>query len=102
MNCNTPLRVLDVPEPDGTPPLDEWAILSQYQPLVLAHADSADLNAWSGCRSDALLMPWPVALRCAQRLLADGEPVVLVRGNAENWKWLFLVTEWPGQAQLDN
>jgi len=98
MNCNTPLRILDVPEPDGTPPLNQWAILSQHQPLVLADADPAGMNAWSGCRADVLLMTWPWALQCAQRLAADGEPVVLVRGNAENWKWLFLVTEWPTNA----
>jgi hypothetical protein len=43
-----------------------------------------------------------MALRCAQRLVAGGDAVVLVRGNAESWQWLMLVTEWPRHAQLDD
>jgi hypothetical protein len=69
--------------------------------MVLAAEDPADLKAWSGCRSEALLMPWTVALRCAQYLVSEGVPVVLVRGNTESWQWLMLVTEWPKDAQLD-
>jgi hypothetical protein len=102
MNSNTPLRMLDVPDPDGSPPPNQWAILSQHQPLVLAHADPSSMNPWSSRRSDALLMPWTMALRCAQRLVSDGEAVVLVRGNAESWNWLMLATEWPRHAQLDD
>jgi len=101
MNSKTPLRMLDVPDPDGSPPLDQWAILSQHQPLVLAHADSAGINHWSSRRSEALLMPWSLALRCAQRLVSEGGTVVLVRDNAESWEWLMLATEWPKHAQLD-
>ena len=95
MNSNSPLRLLDVPDPDGSPPINQWAILSQHQALVLAHAEDAALSSWSSRRSDALLMSWPMALRCAQRLVSDGKAVVLVRGNAESWKWLMLATEWP-------
>jgi len=102
MNTNTPLRMLDVPDPDGSPSPDQWAILSQHQPLVLAHVDAGVLAAWSNCRSDALLMTWLMAFRCAQCLASKGEEVVLVRGNAESWRWLMLVTEWPNHAQLDD
>ena len=102
MNSNTPLRMLDVPDPDGSPAPNQWEILSQHQPLVLAHADPAAMNPWSSRRSDALLMPWTMALRCAQRLVSDGEAVVLVRGNAESWNWLMLATEWPRHAQIDD
>jgi hypothetical protein len=101
MNSQTPLRILDVPDPDGAPPLDQWAILSQRQPLVLAQDNAVALNPWSSCRSDALLMPWFKVLRCAQRLVSDGEAIVLVRGNTESWKWLMLVTEWPRDAQCE-
>jgi hypothetical protein len=101
MNRQMPLRILDVPDPDGAPPLDQWAILSQHQPLVLAHDNAAVLNPWSSCRSHALLMPWLMALRCAQRLVSGGDAVVLVRGNTESWKWLMLVTEWPRDAQCE-
>ena len=102
MNSNSPLRLLDVPDPDGSPPINQWAILSQHQPLVLAHAEDAALCSWSNRRSDALTLPWPMALRCAQCLVIGGEAVVLVRGNAESWQWLMLVTEWPRHAQLDD
>lgn len=102
MNSNSPLRLLDVPDPDGGPPLDQWAILSQHQPLVLAHAEDAALSSWSSHKSDALLMSWPMALQCAQRLVSDGKAVVLVRGNAESWQWLMLATEWPMHAQLQD
>lgn len=98
MNSNTTLRMVDVPVPDGGPPLDQWAILSQHQPLVLAHADPAASNNWSSRRSDALPMPWAMALRCAQRLVSKGEAVILVHGNAESWNWLILATEWPNAA----
>lgn len=100
MKSQTPLRMLDVPDPDGAPPLDQWAILSQRQPLVLAQDAPAALNPWSSRRSDALLMPWSIALRCAQRLTSDGEAVVLVRGNDESWQWLMLATEWPSGVAL--
>ena len=102
MNSNSPLRLVDVPDPDGGPPIDQWAILSQHQPLVLTHAEDAALSSWSSRRSDALTLPWPMALRFAQRLVAGGEAVVLVRGNAESWQCLMLVTEWPRHAQLDD
>jgi hypothetical protein len=95
MNINSPLRLLDVPDPDGGPPPNQWAILSQIEALVLAHVDEAALGSWSSHKSDALLMPWPIALRCAQQLVSDGKAVVLVRGNAESWQWLMLATEWP-------
>ena len=100
MNSNSPLRLLDVPDSDGGPPLDQWAILSQHQPLVLAHVEDAVLSSWSSRRSDALTLPWPMALRCAQRLVAGGDAVVLVRSNAESWQWLMLVTEWPRHTEL--
>ena len=101
MNSQTPLRILDVPDPDCAPPLDQWLILSQRQPLVLAQDDVAALNPWSPSRSDALLMPWSMALRYARRLVSGGEVVVLVRCNAESWQWLMLATEWPRHAQFD-
>lgn len=102
MNINSPLRLLDVPDPDGGPLLDQWAILSQHQPLVLAHAEDAAVSSWSSHKSDALLMSWPKALRCAQRLVADGEAIVLVRGNEDSWQWLMLVTEWPRHTGLEH
>ena len=54
MNSNWPLRLLDVPDPDGSPPLDQWAILSQHQPLVLAHAEDAALNLTLGRVADQM------------------------------------------------
>lgn len=102
MSNNTHLRMLDVPDPDGSAPLDQWAILSQHQPLVLAHGDPDVLNLWSSSKSDALLMPWSMALRCAKRLFSDGETVVLVRGNSESWQWLRLATDWQKHAEHDN
>jgi hypothetical protein len=95
MSMNSPLRILDVPEPDGSPPINQWAILSQHEALVLSNVDDDSLESWSSHKSDAVLMPWPIALRCAQRFVSDGKAVVLVRGNAESWQWLMLVTEWP-------
>ena len=94
--------MLDVPDPDGGPSVDQWAILSQHQPLVLAHAKDAALCSWSSRRSDAITLPWSMALRCAQRLVADGEAVVLVRGNTESWQWLMLVTAWPRHTELED
>lgn len=102
MTSQTPLRILDVPDPDGAPPFDRWVILSQRHPLVLAKEAPAALNPWSSRRSDTLLMPWSMALRCAQRLVSDGEAVVLVRGNTESWQWLMLATEWPSGVALSD
>jgi hypothetical protein len=102
MSTSTPLSILDVPDPGGGPPPDQWAILCKNQPLVLAHDDPAALNPWSRCKSDALLLPWSMALHCAQRLISSGDAVVLVRGNTESWQWLMVATEWPRHAQLDS
>lgn len=101
MHSQSPLRMLDVPEPDGTQLLDQWTILSQHQPLVLAKDDLCALNPWSSKRSEALVMPWTMALRIAQHLASDGATVILVRNNAESWQWLMLATEWPRHAQLE-
>jgi hypothetical protein len=57
MNSQTPLRMLDVPDPHGAPPLDQWAILSQRQPLVRTHANADALDPWSNCRSAFCLYP---------------------------------------------
>lgn len=93
-----PLRILDVPEADGSPVPDSWALISQTHPLVLC--DAAGEAKWSNKRVDALLLPFDEALALAQQRTASGDRVALVRNNAASWDWLMLVADWAPSNSL--
>ena len=93
-----PLRMLDVPNPDGTPGPDSWAMISQTDPVVFC--DGRGAAEWSNRRSDALLLPFHLALSLAKQQLELGDRVTLVRNYEASWEWLMLVANWRHKALL--
>ena len=93
-----PLRILDVPNADGSPGPDSWALISQTDPVVFCVG--AGEAVWSNRRMDALLLPFHEALALAQQRTASGSRVALVRNNAASWDWLMLVTDWVTSKSL--
>lgn len=93
-----PVRMLDVPNADGTPGPDSWALISQTEPVVFC--DGSGAAEWSNRRSDALLLPFTEAVSLAQKRTGLGDRVALIRNNASSWEWLMLVAEWAPSKSL--
>ena len=93
-----PLRMLDVPNADGTPGPDSWALISQTEPVVFC--DGRGAAEWSNRRSDALLLPFTEAVSLAQKRTGLGDRVALIRNNAASWEWLMLVADWGDATNL--
>jgi hypothetical protein len=90
-----PLRMLDVPDSDGSAGPNSWALVSQSEPRVYA-GDRLE-GQWSHRQSDALVLPFQAAVAMAQQLTDSGIRVALVRNNSASWEWLGLVTDWTGK-----
>ena len=99
MEADNVLRLLDVPDWNGAPSADGWVLVSQSQPLILAQQNGSE--AWTSKRSNAWLMPLQEAMARAQKLVADGERVALVRNNPSSWNFLMLVADWALTANFD-